>query len=66
MKEYQKLETVFIRDIDGTKKLIEGKYRNPIAPPFPFQLVGNFHSRNNTVGDHLSDGQSQLGIFTRS
>lgn len=36
------------------------------SPPFPFQLVGNFHSRNNTVGDHLSDGQSQLGIFTRS
>lgn len=31
MKEYQKIETVFIRDIDGTKKLIEGKYRNPIV-----------------------------------
>lgn len=31
MKEYQKIETVFARDIDGTKKLIEGKYRNPIV-----------------------------------
>lgn len=31
MKEYQKIETVFVRDIDGTKKLIEGEYRNPIV-----------------------------------
>ncbi len=31
MKEYQKIETVFARDIDGTKKLIEGKYRNSIV-----------------------------------
>jgi hypothetical protein len=31
MKEYQKIETVFARDIDGTKKLIEGKYRSPIV-----------------------------------
>lgn len=31
MKEYQKIETVFAREIDGTKKLIEGKYRNPIV-----------------------------------
>jgi hypothetical protein len=28
MKEYNKIETVFERDVDGTKKLIEGKYRN--------------------------------------
>ena len=28
MKEYNKIETVYERDITGTKKLIEGKYRN--------------------------------------
>lgn len=28
MKEYHKIETVFERDIDGSKKLIEGKFRN--------------------------------------
>lgn len=28
MKEYHKIETVFERDVDGTKKLIEGKFRN--------------------------------------
>lgn len=28
MKEYHKIETVFKRDVDGTKKLIEGKFRN--------------------------------------
>lgn len=31
MKEYQKIETVFERDIEGTKKLVEGKFRNPIV-----------------------------------
>lgn len=31
MREYQKIETVFERDIDGSKKLIEGKFRNPIV-----------------------------------
>lgn len=36
------------------------------SPPLPFQFVGNVHSRNDTVGDLLSDGQSQLGLFTRS
>ena len=29
MKEYQKIETLFNRDTEGTKKLIEGSYRNP-------------------------------------
>lgn len=29
MKEYHKIETVFERDMDGNKKLIEGKFRNP-------------------------------------
>lgn len=28
MKEYTKIETPFERDIDGSKKLIEGKFRN--------------------------------------
>ena len=28
MKEYHKIETIFERDVDGTKKLIEGKFRN--------------------------------------
>lgn len=28
MKEYHKIETIFERDMQGTKKLIEGKYRN--------------------------------------
>ena len=28
MKEYIKIETPFERDVDGTKKLIEGKFRN--------------------------------------
>jgi hypothetical protein len=28
MKEYHKIETVFNRDIEGSKKLIEGYYRN--------------------------------------
>jgi len=28
MNEYHKIETLFQRDIGGTKKLIEGKYRN--------------------------------------
>ena len=28
MKEYHKIETLFERDMEGTKKLIEGKYRN--------------------------------------
>ena len=28
MKEYHKIETVFNRDIEGSKKLIEGDYRN--------------------------------------
>ena len=28
MKEYNKIETVYERDVNGTKKLIEGKFRN--------------------------------------
>ena len=31
MKEYNKIETVFERDVNGTKKLIEGKYRNEVV-----------------------------------
>ena len=29
MIEYNKIETLYERDMDGTKKLIEGKFRNP-------------------------------------
>ena len=28
MSEYHKIETLFERDMEGSKKLIEGKYRN--------------------------------------
>ena len=28
MREYHKIETIYERDMNGTKKLIEGKYRN--------------------------------------
>jgi hypothetical protein len=31
MKEYNKIETVFERDMLGSKKLIEGKFRNPVV-----------------------------------
>ena len=28
MREYNKIDTIYERDVDGTKKLIEGKFRN--------------------------------------
>ena len=31
MKEYQKIETPFVRDMDGSKKLILGQFRNPMV-----------------------------------
>ena len=31
MKEYHKIETIFERDMSGSKKLIEGKFRNPLV-----------------------------------
>jgi len=31
MKEYHKIETLFERDMEGNKKLIEGKFRNPVV-----------------------------------
>ena len=31
MKEYHKIETLFVRDMEGNKKLIEGQYRNPLV-----------------------------------
>ena len=31
MKEYEKIETVFKRDDSGTKKLIDGEYRNEVV-----------------------------------
>lgn len=30
MTLYHKIDTVFNRDMEGTKKLIEGNYRNPV------------------------------------
>lgn len=29
MKEYHKIESVFVRNTDGSKKLIEGCFNNP-------------------------------------
>ena len=31
MKEYHKIETLFVRDMEGNKKLIEGEFRNPVV-----------------------------------
>ncbi len=31
MNEYHKIETLFVRDMEGTKKLIEGEYRHPLV-----------------------------------
>lgn len=31
MKPYHKIETLFVRDMEGTKKLIQGQYREPIV-----------------------------------
>jgi hypothetical protein len=31
MKEYHKIETLFVRDMEGSKKLIEGKFRDPLV-----------------------------------
>ncbi len=31
MKEYHKIDTIFSRDMQGTKKLILGKYRDPVV-----------------------------------
>jgi hypothetical protein len=31
MREYHKIDTIFERDMEGTKKLVEGRYRNPLV-----------------------------------
>jgi len=31
MKEYHKIETLFVRDMEGTKKLIEGQFRDGVV-----------------------------------
>lgn len=31
MREYHKIETLFERDMEGNKKLIDGKFRNPVV-----------------------------------
>jgi hypothetical protein len=63
MKEYHKIETVFNRDIDGTKKLIEGSFRNETVE----MLKGSqgFYSRLwNTISemsdDELENAKEQL------
>lgn len=47
MKEYNKIETIFERDINGTKKLIEGQYRNEAV---------EFLADNNWVFTEKIDG----------
>jgi hypothetical protein len=47
MKEYNKIETIFERDINGTKRLIEGQYRNEAV---------EFLADNNWVFTEKIDG----------
>lgn len=47
MKEYNKIETIFERDINGTKNLIEGQYRNEAV---------EFLADNNWVFTEKIDG----------
>lgn len=52
MKEYTKIETVFERDMDGTKKLIEGKFRNETV---------EYLKDNRWIGTEKIDG-TNIGI----
>ena len=52
MTEYTKIETVFERDMDGTKKLIEGKFRNETV---------EFLKDNRWIGAEKIDG-TNIGI----
>lgn len=52
MTEYTKIETVFERDMDGTKKLIEGKFRNETV---------EFLKDNRWIGTEKIDG-TNIGI----
>lgn len=52
MTEYTKIETIFERDMDGTKKLIEGKFRNETV---------EFLKDNRWIGTEKIDG-TNVGI----
>lgn len=53
MTEYTKIETIYERDTDGTKKLIEGKFRNETV---------EFLKDNQWYGTEKIDG-TNIGIF---
>lgn len=52
MTEYTKIDTIFERDMEGTKKLIEGKYRNETV---------EFLKDNRWIGTEKIDG-TNVGI----
>ncbi len=52
MTEYTKIETIFERDMEGTKKLIEGKFRNETV---------EFLKDNRWIGTEKIDG-TNIGI----
>lgn len=52
MTEYTKIETVFERDMEGTKKLVEGKFRNETV---------EFLKDNRWIGTEKIDG-TNIGI----
>lgn len=52
MTEYTKIETVFERDMEGTKKLIEGKFRNETV---------EYLKNNRWIGTEKIDG-TNIGI----
>lgn len=52
MTEYTKIETIFERDMEGTKKLIEGKFRNETV---------EYIKENRWIGTEKIDG-TNIGI----
>lgn len=52
MTEYTKIETIFERDMEGTKKLIEGKFRNETV---------EYLKENRWIGTEKIDG-TNIGI----
>lgn len=52
MEEYTKIETIFERDMEGTKKLIEGKFRNEMV---------DYLRNNQWIGTEKIDGMN-IGI----
>ena len=52
MTEYTKIETIFERDMEGTKKLIDGKFRNETV---------EFLKGNRWIGTEKIDG-TNVGI----